>query len=838
MHTSYYIAPTSGTGLRTKQQNLNTFPNRNIKMSLLNSPASSQLDLYDQDNYSIPDDELRSVNSSTISIEGTDDNSLAHQADLHQESIAHNSCASNPTMNSETDRSNTLEWTTLTSRKHQAAAKKHKIAEPRLHFDPSLSDRDLPHFRGRKMEDVQDALKQGMKDDMSDDTSSSYRRRVPVTTLATEDDFKFGESSRKKTPEVPSSRGNSGVEITTDQARNNGSLKKIHQSTKHTVRITESHPKKLSANHTKGPSTTSLASTVTTQVLPTEKVNLESSSTIFYTYRAQLTFGLSPSPSGVNVAQYFRRWIFSSCASIDNFSLIPYDDEKGQQVNNIDQVPDENKEFYSTYYHNHRILNQGNLTGMVAFQCSTPWAQLKSPNHPYFAWLKMNKVFINQTKFKTSSLVPCGFLLGAHPGHLRRDEAESELKVSLGYDNDDEVTFQLSSRSVSVPIQEGKPERYAFQAVVVETSTQQASTLREKFFSLGNPTQAQNRFPYTGKYQFVPFLKTQEWTVEKILRLAKLHVKIVQDLKAIFIKNLKDIHNTINDDGTTLLQGFYGMTFTPPPPVTGETPTSVPLLHSIHNTGKSTTKVALVPSYHYEAANTQLSAIHSILASYIPPAYHECVFIESLQAGITGQQIDSISSCNSAAYATELLNRYNPQDGEEVEEPQQLKRFRQVPMSYAAATVNEANPDAQTVSSKATVSSITSADLDQLYEKMKTYIGDTATSEINIDDLESRMAKSTREIQEVREQLTTTVSSITTRVDTLSADIKLHTDQMASEIKRQNIIILGMQQQFQDSMSDFAIKLQALYNHPGTTIQPFTPTTTTSEQRRRGDEKK
>jgi hypothetical protein len=214
--------------------------------------------------------------------------------------------------------------------------------------------------------------------------------------------------------------------------------------------------------------------------------------------------------------------------------------------------------------YNHRVLNHGNLTGMVAFQCSTPWAQLKSPNHQYFAWLKMNKVFINQTKFKTSSLVPCGFLLGAHPGHLRRDEAESELKISLGYQTEEEVPFQLSSRSVSVPIQEGKSERYAFQAVVLETSTQQASSLREKFFSLGNLKQAHERFPYTGQYQFVPFLKTTEWTVAKILRLAKLHVKIVQDLQGIFIQNLKDIRNEIDNNGTTLLQGFYGMTFTPP----------------------------------------------------------------------------------------------------------------------------------------------------------------------------------------------------------------------------------------------------------------------------------
>ncbi len=133
-------------------------------------------------------------------------------------------------------------------------------------------------------------------------------------------------------------------------------------------------------------------------------------------------------------------------------------------------------------------------------------------------------------------------------------------------------------------------------------------------------------------------------------------------------------------------------------------------------------------------------------------------------------------------------------------------------MSYAAATVNDADSTVQTTCLKATISSVTSADLDQLYEKMKTYIGTTTPSDINIDDLESWMAQSMKEIQEVHDQLAQTVSGITTLVDTLSADIKLHTDQMASEIKRQNIIILGMQKQFQDSILDFSTKLQELYS--------------------------
>jgi hypothetical protein len=575
--------------------------------------------------------------------------------------------------------------------------------------------------------------------------------------------------------------------------------------------------------------------TVTSKVLPDDDTDSSNAPTEFFTYRAQLTFGLSQSTTGVNVAKYFRRWVFSSCESINHFSLIPYEDDKGQQISSLDQVPEDNATFYSAYYHNHRVLAHGNLTGMVAFQSSTPWSKLKSPNHPFFNWLRLNKVFLNQVKFKASSLVPCGFLLGAHPGHLRRDEAEDELRVSLGFSTEEELPFQLSSRSVSVPVSEGSPDRYAFQAVVVETSTQQAASLREQFFSLGNPLDAIKAFPYTGKYMFVPFLKTKEWTVAKKLRLAKLHVKIVQDLKVIFLANIKNIHNSIDPGGTTLMQGFYGMQYTYPT-IEGQDPISEQLLHSIHNTAKPTTKVALVPATHYDAAINQLSAIHSILSSYVPQEYHEQVFVDKLQAGITGQQIDSISSCNSAAYATDLLNRFNPQGGDDEEDLAPVKRFRPVPLSYAAVTNPSTTP---TDTSKETVSSVTSADLDQLFEKMKEHVaGDIKASGINIDDLEAKMSQSTKEIQAIRDQLSQTVNSISIRVDTLAEEVQRHNSKVSEDIQRQNVIILGMQQQFQETMSEFSQKLQAIYNTSGTNANFISPSASTSKLQQRGEQSK
>jgi len=97
-------------------------------------------------------------------------------------------------------------------------------------------------------------------------------------------------------------------------------------------------------------------------------------------------------------------------------------------------------------------------------------------------------------KFKTSTLVVCGFLVGAHPGHLHHEEAEAELKVRLGLPQ--EFPFQLNSRTISVPMTAAKnSKRYLFPAVVIETSTKQAKLLREAFFSLPKPVVAVASYP-------------------------------------------------------------------------------------------------------------------------------------------------------------------------------------------------------------------------------------------------------------------------------------------------------------------------------------------------------
>jgi hypothetical protein len=165
-----------------------------------------------------------------------------------------------------------------------------------------------------------------------------------------------------------------------------------------------------------------------------------------------------------------------------------------------------------------------------------------------------------------------------------------------------------------------------------------------------------------------------------------------------------------------------------------------------------------------------------------------------------------------------------------------VKRFRPVPLSYAAVASMDSTLATATDSSKENVSSVTSADLDSLFEKMKKYIASNSdTSGINIEDLEAKMSQSTQEVQAVRDQLSHTVSSLTTRVDTLAEEVQKHNIKISDDIQRQNVIILGMQQQFQETMSDFSRKLQSIYNTSNNNPIFVSPTASTSKPRQQED---
>ncbi len=46
-------------------------------------------------------------------------------------------------------------------------------------------------------------------------------------------------------------------------------------------------------------------------VLPEANSDASAPSITYYSYQAQLTFGLKPSKEGVNVAQLFQHWVFA-----------------------------------------------------------------------------------------------------------------------------------------------------------------------------------------------------------------------------------------------------------------------------------------------------------------------------------------------------------------------------------------------------------------------------------------------------------------------------------------------------------------------------------------------
>jgi hypothetical protein len=63
---------------------------------------------------------------------------------------------------------------------------------------------------------------------------------------------------------------------------------------------------------------------------------------------------------------------------------------------------------------------------------------------------------------------------------------------------------------------------------------------------------------YAGRYPFVPLLKSRQWPVQKIWKLAKTHDTIIASLCTIFLENLHDLNTRINEH-ETLRTGFMSM---------------------------------------------------------------------------------------------------------------------------------------------------------------------------------------------------------------------------------------------------------------------------------------
>jgi hypothetical protein len=114
-----------------------------------------------------------------------------------------------------------------------------------------------------------------------------------------------------------------------------------------------------------------------------------------YRYKARLTFGLQKGRE-VNVAILLSRFLANAFKFLSDFAFLPYDDDKGQQVCATTQLPDDNSDFYQLYFRSHRVLQHGNFTGMISFQCGLSWTAIKKPSSEFFRWLFTNKVFLTR----------------------------------------------------------------------------------------------------------------------------------------------------------------------------------------------------------------------------------------------------------------------------------------------------------------------------------------------------------------------------------------------------------------------------------------------------------
>jgi hypothetical protein len=75
----------------------------------------------------------------------------------------------------------------------------------------------------------------------------------------------------------------------------------------------------------------------------------------------------------------------------------------------------------------------------------------KSFKNPYVSGFITIATTASSSIILTETLVPCRFLVRAHPGHLHPDEAEEQLRSSLGLDPE-ELKFQLSRSTMPVPV--------------------------------------------------------------------------------------------------------------------------------------------------------------------------------------------------------------------------------------------------------------------------------------------------------------------------------------------------------------------------------------------------
>lgn len=209
------------------------------------------------------------------------------------------------------DLSGSAQWTTHTSRKQQAAAKEHKAT---LHSDADTKGKERLKW-ATKVATGNDVLLTNTTITIDSETDDrGDQRNAPGSTIK----LKMGLSRPQYAHDLRQG-GLTEAEKRNITSNRGSSLMNLQDSTtsspsKTPLKVTFSAPSLSDEGHT-APSiaggTLTSKTIVTTKVLPANSSPPEAKDMAFYTYRAQLTFGLPKSSDGVNVAKFFRRWVLA-----------------------------------------------------------------------------------------------------------------------------------------------------------------------------------------------------------------------------------------------------------------------------------------------------------------------------------------------------------------------------------------------------------------------------------------------------------------------------------------------------------------------------------------------
>jgi hypothetical protein len=223
----------------------------------------------------------------------------------------------------------------------------------------------------------------------------------------------------------------------------------------------------------------------------------------------------------------------------------------------------------------------------------------------------------------------------------------------------------------------------------------------------------------------------------------------------------------------------------------------------MHNMGHGRNKVLLVHHEQYELTNETLGSIHETLFAQIDPAFHNSVFLPPKKVQLANRQTDTISACNYSAYANELLSTHLTHMATTNATPSKRSRIiltYSSAVSLASTTHSPLSTSGPTIT-PSTISTLTDKDMDALFERMKPYLeSDNSISGVTIEEPDKRMAQSRNEVLSIREGLNSSISDLSTRLETI-----------LTRMERQNSIIRGMEGHFRDTFADFSNKIKELY---------------------------